>query len=504
MRARCLLLLGGSLVAGGCWSETVDDDAAAVAARPRPLDPPRLIAPMSSTHVTTKLPTLSWQLPDRAIGARVEICGDRACGDVLYTFEVEGESVVPDEQLPDGVMFWRVTALGRHGRTSAPSAVWQFWTSGMLFPQPGLDGPPVDTTYGSVLDVNGDGFADLAVGAPGGAAGLVHIYLGGAGGPPETPSQTLTGAAGYGATLASAGDVDGDGYADLAIATEGGSGGVEVRYGSANALGSRATVLDPHGVTASFGLTMAPSMDVEGDGYGDVIVSGREVAQVYRGGAGGIAATPAYELRGDDAIDPNVAPNAALLTGGGDVNGDRRPDAVVSGWSYLGTGSGFALETNTAFLAYEGNYLGDVSGDGRCDYAGYEVRLGTPTGLFAGFSWAEAGQYMFGAAGDTNGDGFNDYLADVSDLTGLPPWRAYYGNPLNGSDGPQNAITLPGGRPTLAGWTAAGDLNGDTLEDVAVGVPADGAVYLFMAPDVPETPTRTLTGPGERFGAAVE
>ena len=111
---------------------------------------------------------------------------------------------------------------------------------------------------------------------------------------------------------------------------------------------------------------------------------------------------------------------------------------------------------------------------------------------------------FFGSAGDTNGDGFFEVLANVSSLTGLPPWRVYYGRPFSGAEGPQNQIDLPGAQPPMAAWTAAGDLNGDTYEDVAVGVPDEGAVYLFMGPDVPTTPTRTLIGPGGPFGAAVE
>jgi hypothetical protein len=507
MRIGCLVILGGSLLAGGCGFENSterEDDNFVSGERSRPPAPPRLIAPVSTTHVTTKLPTLAWELPRRTT-ARVEICGDRACSDVLYTFEVDGTSVQPTDQLPDGVLYWRVTAVGRQGNTSAPSATWQFWTSGMVFPQPGLDGPPVDTTYGSVLDVNGDGFADLAVGAPGiSAGGQVHVYHGGAAGVPDAPTLTLSGSLGYGASLASAGDVDGDGYGDLAIAGSAGSGSVEVRYGGANGLADRVTTLDRGAVTSGFGASLSTAMDVDGDGYADLVVGGVEHAQVFRGGAGGIATSASETLRGEDAVDSTMTPDARQMTAGGDVNGDRNPDVVVHGWIYLGTGSGFALQSTMRFLMSSGNLIGDNNGDGRCEYAGYFVHAGTAAGISATRAWGTAGQYMFGATGDTNGDGFNEVLASVDDITGLPPWRVYYGNPLEDTFGPQNEVNVPGSRPSMDTWAAAGDLNGDTLEDVAVGVPADGTVYVFMAPDVPVSPTRVLTGPGERFGAAVE
>jgi len=464
---------------------------------------PRLISPMSTTHVTTKLPTLTWELRRPAQRARVEICVDRGCTDVLYTFEVRGTAVRPEVQLPDGVLYWRVTALGPHGSVSAPSATWEFWTSGMFFPQPGLAGPPADTWYSSVLDVNGDGYADLAIGAPGAAAGFVHIYLGGPAGPPEAPTQTVEGAPFFGATLASAGDVDGDGYADLAVTTGIGGGTVQVLYGDAQGLSTRSTTLSAGRVTAMLGASLAPALDVNRDGYGDLLVGGLEVANVYLGGPDGIATAPTYELQGDDAADPTIPPNAMRVSSGGDVNGDRVPDAMVNGWSYLGTGNGFAREGGNRFL--DGEYVGDVNGDGLCDYAGYTVHPGSTSGLASSDIMGAAGFYFFTTPGDTNGDGFNEVITAISSITGIPEsWRVYYGNPLNCTCGPETAISFPGASPPFSGFTAAGDLNGDTLEDLAVGVAADGAVYLFMAPDVPTTPTRALTGTDEGFGTAVE
>src|SRR5262249_29218853 len=77
----------------------------------------------------------------------------------------------------------------------------------------------------SVGDVNGDGFADLLIaaissGANGPGAGRAYVFLGGAV-IDTAPALTIDGEAGgdgLGAYLAGAGDVDGDGYGDLALA----------------------------------------------------------------------------------------------------------------------------------------------------------------------------------------------------------------------------------------------------------------------------------------------
>ena len=74
----------------------------------------------------------------------------------------------------------------------------------------------------SAGDVNGDGYADVVVGAQGYTTntGRAYVYLGGPSGLATTAATTLTGESAnhyFGSSVATAGDVNGDGYADVVI-----------------------------------------------------------------------------------------------------------------------------------------------------------------------------------------------------------------------------------------------------------------------------------------------
>ncbi len=170
-------------------------------------------------------------------------------------------------------------------------------------------------------DVNGDGYADVIVGANGYDAGETNegaafVFLGSAagivdGGPITAAAQLESDQAGalLGYHVAGAGDVNGDGYADVIVgarlysAGEANEGAAFVFLGSATGIAdgdpsTAAAQLESNQESAQLGFSVAGAGDVNGDGYADVIVgahlydageSGEGAAFVFLGSAAGIA-----------------------------------------------------------------------------------------------------------------------------------------------------------------------------------------------------------------------
>ncbi|NWR25877.1 ITA3 protein, partial [Emberiza fucata] len=120
-----------------------------------------------------------------------------------------------------------------------------------------LPGPQVGSYFGSALalaDLNNDGWQDLVVGAPyyferkQEVGGAVLVYMNEAGGFQQLPSLVLTGPSysGFGFALASIGDINQDGFQDIAVgAPFEGPGKVYIYHSSAEGLRDR-----PRQVTA--------------------------------------------------------------------------------------------------------------------------------------------------------------------------------------------------------------------------------------------------------------
>jgi len=345
-------------------------------------------------------------------------------------------------------------------------------------------------------DVNGDGYADVIVGAYRYDAGetdegAAFVFLGGpsgvASGNPATAAARLESNQAFaqlGWSVAGAGDVNGDGYADVIVgaytydAGETDEGAAFVFLGSASGVanGNPATTaarLESNQEFAQLGYGVAGAGDVNGDGYADVIVGAPQydagetdegAAFVFLGSASGIASgnpsTAAAQLESDQAS----ANLGYSVSGAGDVNGDGYADVIVGADAYdagdtdegavfvfLGSASGVAdgdpstaatqLESNqtSAFFGSSVAGAGDVNGDGYADVIvgtfSYDfgqadegaafVFLGSASGIADGNPATAAAQLesnqagaSFGVsvagAGDVNGDGYADVIVGAT------------------------------------------------------------------------------------------
>jgi hypothetical protein len=526
----------------------------------------RPVFPPGTSTVTMLRPTLKWALPMGVDGAQIELCRDRACTMVIERLNATGASARPTMDLPrSSVVFWRLR--GRVGASTGTrvSATWQFRT-------PARSATTADTAYGTELDVNGDGFTDVAVGVlnANGGRGGVNVYYGSASGPSATPSRQIDRpSVGLGSLfgwgLAPAGDVNGDGFADLVVSERRGSPGGRIDAGAAHVyLGSAAGIASAPSVTIEgvnandlFGNSVAAAGDVNGDGWADVVVCASlgdamgfvdvGTCSVFHGGRTTIASSPAA-----------VLPFAFRAAGAGDVNGDRlsdlllgNPSATIAGrtragaaYVLLGNATGI---TTTPQVALEGTFAddafgypagaGDVNGDGYSDVAvgasgadpGGRMNAGSIS-LFAGSSTGAASRTttvleglvageLFGIvlanAGDTNSDGYSDLIVGVSNAASTGRAFVFSGSALGYALAPRTLLGENAGDRFGVSVAGIGDCNGDGSTDVVVG--ADRAspsgisnagvasVFQGAAGGISTTALRTLTGAnvGDLFGIAV-
>ncbi len=254
----------------------------------------------------------------------------------------------------------------------------------------------------------------------------------------------------FGSSVSGAGDVNGDGFDDVIVGAFGadnngsGSGSARVLSGLD---GSILYTFDGDSASDQFGRSVSGAGDVNGDGFGDVIVgapgddnngSGSGSARVYSGLDGSIL----YAFDGDSADDFF----GTSVSGAGDVNGDGFDDVVVgaNGDDNNGSRSGSAR----VFSGLDGSVLYTFNGDSTDDFLGFSVS----------------------GAGDVNNDGFHDVIVGAygDDNNGSESGSARV---LSGLDG-STLYTFDGG--SLGEWfgysvSGAGDVNGDGFDDIIVG-----------------------------------
>jgi FG-GAP repeat len=533
MLLACVLL-------GGCVEATTYT--------PLPPSVPRLRLPQNdayqgSVHTGALRPRFVWSASTTSTSGTVsyelQYSSDAAFLENVTLVRTEETTYQPEAALAVSMVppvgrryYWRVRACVRNSCSEYSAARW--------------------VNLGrSIKDYNGDGYADLVVSAPQQSNGRVFVYYGGSGATFDAAPDVILMQAlsyDYGTSLASAGDVNGDGFADLLVAARYENSNSGTVYLYLGGIGQFDTTLDgifrgTPGNEDFFGWSVAGAGDLNGDGVDDFAI-GAPTASVqgvrtgtvsicFGSTAGIFKVDRLFSSTSNDQLGKSVA-------SAGDMNSDGFADLAVgalgennfgSVYVYLGgpdiDGAIDLKVPGNVSEDFEGASLGaaDLDADGFSDlivgqpaymsdtkaghvylYLGGSSLNRDPDLTFTGAAIADKIGFVV-SIGDINGDMSPDLVFSSLTFAGNGRVRIHLGE--SGSLSEREFGSLIGSSTTSNfgyALTAAGDLNGNGFDDIAVAERMSGRVYVYFGGEqFDAAPNGVLNAevPNSGFGAAL-
>lgn len=379
-----------------------------------------------------------------------------------------------------------------------------------LFQLPGTaPGDRYGETLRSAGDVDADGIDDFIVGSK--AVFGYAVVVSGASGQALRAFASQSGSDGFGTAVAGLGDLDGDGAAELCVgaplAGAGAEGRAYVYDGKSGALLTTlvGTARDDH-----FGWAVAGIGDVDLDSIPDLavsavdddgqgpssgsvrVVSGASFATLYTLAGTQVEQLFGWSLAGLPDLDGDGAAELAV----GAPHADD-PFSTAAGEAFVFSGaSGAQLFTWSGFGARDAfgrsvAHAGDVDGDGFGDVAvGAPQPIAGKTGYARVFSGLD-GSGLLDWGGDSAGDLFGSAVASAGDLNGDGRSEVAVGAPGDDDQGfAAGSLRVFDGASALALFTRhgaaasaelgtsldlAGDLNGDLRPELLASAPGTGS-----------------------------
>lgn len=366
---------------------------------------PRLISPLSGRVLGTLAPTVTAAVRMGATMTRLQWSRTSDFADATtVTLDAamsgRGQQTLDEAALTAAcmgrstcVIFVRAQSVSAAFAEGGPwTPTWELWL------QPGT--PVFSQPMWTRFDPDLDGDSDLAVGVPdaseaGMARGRVQVFRRESGSmvswrpaPDEGQLQGVGANTGFGHALVAAGDLDGDGVVELAVGAPG-------AFDMPSAIGAvyllvfsrtagelsvrRVAVTPPVGRVAGwFGASLAAGGDLNGDGYGDLVIGapGPNAADMASAGQqnGGLyvvyggptvlrdATVVAQPIRVriqeggmvQDANDTRCTDLGWTLTGGFDSNGDGYDDLATATRENFGCAGNESIASGRVLMLYGG------------------------------------------------------------------------------------------------------------------------------------------------------